>query len=174
MNSREGGGGRSSPCILRQTLRWLDYIKGRRPWVQFNCTWNNEILFPVWWILIPRHRCGECITWLGVYMCVYIYICMQHLEENCYCGGIEAPLLLDRIKRYLENYFSLFVPFRSLPFRVVGIDFERGKILETILLPFSFKCLLKRKNCLSSSFFPLSNKNLEQKFVFPEKLFNFD
>lgn len=95
-----------------------------------------------------------------MYMCVYIYICMQHLEENCYCGGIEAPLLLDRIKRYLENYFSLFVPFRSLPFRVVGIDFERGKILETILLPFSFKCLLKRKNCLSSSFFPLSNKNL--------------
>lgn len=47
---------------------------------------------------------------------IYIYICMQHLEENCYCdsGGIELPLLLDRIKRYLENYFR--------PFFVRGID----------------------------------------------------
>lgn len=52
-----------------------------------------------------------------------MYVCMQHLEENCYCdsGGIEVPLLLGRIKRYLENYFcpvSLFVG---------GIDFERSE-----------------------------------------------
>lgn len=62
-----------------------------------------------------------------VCMCVYtyicMYVCMQHLEENCYCdsGGIEVPLLLGRIKRYLENYFcpvSLFVG---------GIDFERSE-----------------------------------------------
>lgn len=57
---------------------------------------------------------------------IYIYICMQHLEENCYCdsGGIELPLLLDHIKRYLENYFR--------PFFVRGIDLERGKFLEKI------------------------------------------
>lgn len=46
------------------------------------------------------YNLGVCIR---VY--IYIYVRMQHLEENCYCdsGGIEAPLLLDRIKRYLEN-----------------------------------------------------------------------